>query len=299
MQQYVFIIHRRGEGVFATVTRAEKDMEAKRNDFKIHGICFFRRDESGEANKIATLYDKSQFLDKGFYIDQPKDVGRHKNATLGKNEVAAVDMSNGILCLDADAVGLQGPTYIKVGEKGPSENVFEVWDSSAILAEYTCSKLSISFNTIVFSIDSKMRALREKFNFIIDRLRDVGNRKDFEETAAEAGAVIAQAEKLSDFWEGFSADDYSGQSIALESIRRMSKEYKYKLLDRMRQDCEYYLNAGDRQTKHLWASTERLHILMMNRLLDSFSEEDKPDWIDAETINTYREQMGVDAMTLF
>ena len=33
-----------------------------------------------------------------------------------------------------------------------------------------------------------------------------------------------------------------------EIMSRSDNKYKYQILDRMRQDCEYYLNAGGRTT---------------------------------------------------
>lgn len=33
----------------------------------------------------------------------------------------------------------------------------------------------------------------------------------------------------------------------------MNNEFQYKMLDRMKSDCEYYLGYGNRSTKYLWA----------------------------------------------
>lgn len=42
--------------------------------------------------------------------------------------------------------------------------------------------------------------------------------------------------------------------------------YKYMLLSRMKQDCEYYLGCGNRLKKHLWAKDEKEDIENMKAL---------------------------------
>ena len=42
-------------------------------------------------------------------------------------------------------------------------------------------------------------------------------------------------------------------------ISQRDKKYRYMLLDRMRQDCEYYLN-GHKCVNHLWGKTEEEQI---------------------------------------
>lgn len=72
-----------------------------------------------------------------------------------------------------------------------------------------------------------------------------------------------------------------------------SKEYNYMLLDRLKQDCEYYLGNGNRHAKHLWANTEKEQIDKMLKLYNSFSDEEKPGWISLEDIKNYAKQMNV------
>ena len=72
-----------------------------------------------------------------------------------------------------------------------------------------------------------------------------------------------------------------------------SKEYNYMLLDRLKQDCEYYLGNGNRHAKHLWAGDEKKQIEKMLELYNSFTEEKKPEWISLEDIKNYAKQMNV------
>lgn len=71
----------------------------------------------------------------------------------------------------------------------------------------------------------------------------------------------------------------------------MSEGHRYRLLIRFRMDCEYYLGAGNRCTKFLWAGTEQAHINDMLALWDSFPEKRRPEWISREDILRYQAQM--------
>lgn len=71
------------------------------------------------------------------------------------------------------------------------------------------------------------------------------------------------------------------------------RESDYMLLDRLRQDCDYYLGNGNRHTKHLWAGDEKKQIEKMIELYNSFTEEEKPEWISLEDIKNYAKQMNV------
>jgi hypothetical protein len=63
----------------------------------------------------------------------------------------------------------------------------------------------------------------------------------------------------------------------------------YQLLARLQQDCEYYLGAGGRHKKHLWALDEALQIQRMKELYESLPA--KPDWLTLDAINGYEEKM--------
>ena len=43
----------------------------------------------------------------------------------------------------------------------------------------------------------------------------------------------------------------------------MNREFQYKMLDRMKSDCEYYLGYGNRSTKYLWGKSVEKHIEAM------------------------------------
>ena len=64
----------------------------------------------------------------------------------------------------------------------------------------------------------------------------------------------------------------------------------YVLLDRLRADCDYFLGAGGRSEKHLWAGSAYAQIRKMRELYDALSE--KPEWLTAEAIDRYAAQMA-------
>ena len=72
----------------------------------------------------------------------------------------------------------------------------------------------------------------------------------------------------------------------------MNSEFQYKMLDRMRSDCEYYLGFGNRSTKYLWGKSVEKHIEAMRRIWNELKE--KPAWLSMEQIDEYEEKMKED-----
>ena len=64
----------------------------------------------------------------------------------------------------------------------------------------------------------------------------------------------------------------------------------YRLLDRLRADCDYFLGAGQRNEKHLWAGNVRDQIAKMRELYEALPE--KPEWLTGEAIDRYAERMA-------
>ena len=62
------------------------------------------------------------------------------------------------------------------------------------------------------------------------------------------------------------------------------------LLDRLRADCDYFLGAGGRSEKHLWAGNVHAQIKKMRELYDALPE--KPEWLTADAIDRYAAQMA-------
>ena len=73
-----------------------------------------------------------------------------------------------------------------------------------------------------------------------------------------------------------------------------SPEFKYQLLDRLKSDCEYFLKAGNRNEKHLWAGNVDDQIAKMKELWNSL--EEKPEWLSMEDIENYEKEMKQDTV---
>lgn len=65
-------------------------------------------------------------------------------------------------------------------------------------------------------------------------------------------------------------------------------KFKYQLLDRMRQDNDYWLKNG-KNDKNLWAGNPKEQIATMRKLHNSLSK--KPEWLTEEQINDYETKM--------
>lgn len=77
----------------------------------------------------------------------------------------------------------------------------------------------------------------------------------------------------------------------MEDWTKYEARFRYMMLDRMRQDCEYYLNYGNRNPKSLWAGDEQDQIDNMKALWNTFPEEDTPEWLTWEEILEYERLM--------
>lgn len=87
-------------------------------------------------------------------------------------------------------------------------------------------------------------------------------------------------------------DDLISVSDAeLESISATPEQGAdgYFLLSRLKADCEYFLGAGGRAEKHLWAGNVREQIAKMRELYAALPE--KPEWLTQEDIDRYAQRM--------
>ena len=66
-------------------------------------------------------------------------------------------------------------------------------------------------------------------------------------------------------------------------------ENEYRLLGRLKADCEYFLGWGGRAEKHLWAGNVREQIAKMRELYAALPE--KPEWLTPEDIDRYAQRM--------
>lgn len=74
-------------------------------------------------------------------------------------------------------------------------------------------------------------------------------------------------------------------------ILKSEERYRYMLLDRLRQDCEYFLRINATNLDLLWAGDKERQIQTMKDIWNSFSEEDKPEWLTWEDILDFERRL--------
>lgn len=84
--------------------------------------------------------------------------------------------------------------------------------------------------------------------------------------------------------------------MTFNEVLTRDDKFRYRLLSRMKSDCDYYLGNGGRHPKHLWADNEVEHIACMKALWNSFGDEGKPEWLTYEQILDYEQKMGIPAI---
>lgn len=74
-----------------------------------------------------------------------------------------------------------------------------------------------------------------------------------------------------------------------EPFIRHPREFDYMMLSRLKADCNYVLGNGTE--KNLYYKDINIHCDEMVKLYESFSDEDKPEWLTLEQIEQYRRDM--------
>ena len=67
--------------------------------------------------------------------------------------------------------------------------------------------------------------------------------------------------------------------------------FKYMLLARLHSDLDYYLGNGNRSKRNLWSGNEEDHINDMKKLHNSFSDDEKPEWLTMADIEEYEKNV--------
>ena len=79
----------------------------------------------------------------------------------------------------------------------------------------------------------------------------------------------------------------------MEDWSKYDAKFRYMMLSRMKQDCDYYFGNGGRNPKILWAGDEKSQIDNMIALWKSFDPEDRPEWMTWRDIIGYANKMGL------
>ena len=80
--------------------------------------------------------------------------------------------------------------------------------------------------------------------------------------------------------------------ILVADEKENPRKYDYMMLDRLRMDCDYFLGNGNGFLGHLYYKDVDKHIEEMKKIYESFSDNEKPQWISLEDIENYKEKMN-------
>lgn len=127
-------------------------------------------------------------------------------------------------------------------------------------------------------IQQRIKAINKQLAYI--RRRDavslsIGSENEKFDLYSERGKLNARLKKL--------------KNKKTESKDNEGSEYDYMLLSRLKSDCEYFLKAGGRNERHLWAGNVDDQIAKMKELWNSL--EEKPEWLSMEDIENYEKEM--------
>lgn len=82
------------------------------------------------------------------------------------------------------------------------------------------------------------------------------------------------------------------ESVACaEPFVRHPRERDYRMLGRLKSDCEYFFKFGAGNENVLYYKNVEEHCNAMEKLWNSFEDNDKPEWLTMEQIQEYREKM--------
>ena len=77
----------------------------------------------------------------------------------------------------------------------------------------------------------------------------------------------------------------------MEDWAKHEPKFRYMMLDRLRQDCNYYLTYGHKSPNALWAKDEKEQIENMKALWKTFKLKDTPEWLTWEDILEFERKM--------
>jgi len=77
----------------------------------------------------------------------------------------------------------------------------------------------------------------------------------------------------------------------MEDWAKHEPKFRYMMLDRLRQDCNYYLTYGYKSPNALWAKDEKEQIENMKALWKTFKLKDTPEWLTWEDILEFERKM--------
>lgn len=169
----------------------------------------------------------------------------------------------------------QAQAYLEEVKKAVSEKQTAEW-LAVERAKLPPLEYAAGDHFVIFSEDGKGSS-----EFVLTRIEENEVWYTFPDLPQQAPVSMRREEFESNLrsghiWEQTESRDYSND---------------YRLLDRLRADCDYYLDSGGRSEKHLWAGSVEKQIAKMRELYAALPE--KPEWLSEQDIDRYEQQMTV------
>ena len=77
----------------------------------------------------------------------------------------------------------------------------------------------------------------------------------------------------------------------MDDWSKYEPRFRYMMLDRLRQDCEYYIRNNFTSGNTLWAGNAKAQIENMKALWNTFAKEDTPEWLTWDDILEFERKM--------
>jgi hypothetical protein len=82
-----------------------------------------------------------------------------------------------------------------------------------------------------------------------------------------------------------------GGEVKDDLLTAQHKKFAYMMLSRLQGDNDYFLGAGQRHEKHLWAGNVDAQIAEMKRVWNMIPKGKKPEWLSMDDIFEYEKKM--------
>lgn len=77
----------------------------------------------------------------------------------------------------------------------------------------------------------------------------------------------------------------------MEDWSKHDRRFRYMMLDRLRQDCNYSLNYCDGSENVLWAKDKKSQIENMKAIWKTFEPDDTPEWLTWDDILEFERRL--------
>lgn len=182
-----------------------------------------------------------------------------------------------VLYLDADVIGLSGPTY-EIVRGTLSGTVYATWSSNAT---GLVRRRESTMNDAKEDIAAEQRRLAEQ-------LKEAKTATQLDILLKDIVALPLRYRLLQRYWADLTPEQYEKEKEASACCLSSSKEYRYMLLDRLRLECGGYITG---KSKTLWAGDAKCQIAAMRTLWNSFEPNKKPVWLPLRDIDEYELKM--------